>query len=286
MHSKLHRAGWLLAGAMVCSLGVRLAGDDLAGAARREQADPTAAPTLDQLVSGKLSIVDLTWTLNDRSPYWPGENYEPFRLKTIATIEKDGVLSKSIFTPEHLGTHLDAPNHFEKNQPSVDEMDPQEFFAEGVVIDIASRAEGDPDTLLTVDDVAAWEGQHGRIPENAVVFLRTGWGRFWTNYPRYKNQDAMGRMHFPAYSEAAARFLVTERKVRGLGIDTLSIDRGLSRDFIVHHVVNGARRYGLENVARLEELPARGFYVFVAPVKVESGTGGPTRIFAILPRAN
>jgi kynurenine formamidase len=116
-----------------------------------------------------------------------------------------------------------------------------------------------------------------------VVFLFTGWSRFWTNYTRYKNQDPMGRLHFPGYSEAAAKLLVRDRKVRGLGIDTLSIDRGLSRDFAAHHVVNGAGRYALENVANLDRLPPQGFHVVVAPLKIETGSGGPARILAILP---
>jgi kynurenine formamidase len=240
-----------------------------------------AGLTLDELVSGKLSIVDLTWTLDDGNPYWPAENYEPFHLKTIATIEKNGVLSKAFYTPEHLGTHLDAPNHFEQGQRSVDEIDPGELFAPGVVIDVSPQAETDADYRFSVDDISAWEREHGLIPERAIVFLHTGWGRHWKNYPRYKNQDATGKMHFPGYSEAAARFLVTERNVRGIGIDTLSIDYGLSKDFIVHHVVNAAGRYGLENVSNLDQLPRRDFYVFVAPVKIKTGSGGPTRIMAV-----
>jgi kynurenine formamidase len=236
---------------------------------------------LDDLVSGRLSIVDLTWALDDKNPYWPAENYEPFRLKTIATIEKNGVLSKAFYTPEHLGTHLDAPNHFEKNQPSVDEIKPGDLFAPGVVIDVSAQSEVDADYRLAVSDLAAWEQENGRIPDGAAVFLHTGWGRHWTNYPRYKNQDATGKMHFPGYSEEAARWLVTERKVRGIGIDTLSIDYGLSKDFIVHHVVNGAGRHGLENVAHLDQLPPRGFFVFIAPIKIRTGSGGPARILAV-----
>ncbi len=255
-------------------------------AAQGKTANAPSSATLDDLVSGRLPIVDLTWTLDETNPYWPAENYEPFRLTTIATIEKNGVLSKAFYTPEHLGTHVDAPNHFEKNQPAVDEIEPAKLFAPGVVIDVAAQSENDADYRLAMADIAAWEKANGRIPEGAVVFLRTGWGRHWTNYARYKNQDVMGKMHFPGYSEEAARLLVNERKVRGLGIDTLSIDYGLSKDFIVHHVVNGAGRYGLENVARLEQLPPRGFFVFVAPVKIKSGSGGPTRIMAVLPRSS
>lgn len=141
---------------------------------------------------------------------------------------------------------------------------------------------GAADAVLRVEDVTAWEREHGRIPAGAVVLLHTGWGRFWMNFDRYKNQDARGRLHFPGYSPAAARFLVEERKVRGLSIDTLSIDPGTSRDFAVHHIVNGAGKYGLENVANLAKLPPRGFTLVVAPLKVEAGTGGPTRVLALL----
>lgn len=242
------------------------------------------APTLDELCSGRLRIVDLGYTLNDKSPFWPGEDYEPFRLKTIATLEKNGVLSKAFFCPEHLGTHLDAPNHFEANQPAVHELKPESLFAPGVVIDIAPQAGADADYQLSVRDITEWETTHGRIPDGAVVLLHSGWGRFWTNYPRYKNQDVMGKLHFPGYSPDAARLLVKERGAKGIGIDTLSMDHGPSKDFQVHHIVNGAGRYGLENVANLDQLPPRGFHVIVAPIKIETGSGGPTRIFAVLPK--
>jgi kynurenine formamidase len=236
------------------------------------------------LCSGQLRIVDLTYALDDKNPYWPGDDYEPFKLKTIATLEKNGVLSKAFFCPEHLGTHLDAPNHFEPNQPAVHELKPENLFAPGVVIDISAQAEADADYQLTARDVAEWERVHGKVPEGAVVFLRTGWGRFWTNYTRYMNRDAMGRLHFPAYSPDAARLLIKERSAKGLGIDTLSMDPGVSKDFEVHHIVNSAGRYGLENVANIDQLPPRGFFVTVAPIKIVSGSGGPTRIFAVLPQ--
>ncbi|MCY2963996.1 MAG: cyclase family protein [Planctomycetota bacterium] len=282
MRNTLTKFGWLFAGILAGVVTPQFFAPPAADASR-QKAVSEPVPTLQQLAAGELPIVDLTWTLNDRNPYWPGENYEPFRLKTIATLGKDGVLSKSIFTPEHLGTHLDAPNHFEKNQPSVDEITPEAFFGPGVVIDVAAESEADPDFLLSIQHIEQWERTNEQVPTGAIVFLKTGWGRHWTNYPRYKNQDAMGKMHFPGYSVEAVRFLIEKRKIRGIGIDTLSIDRGLSREFAVHHALNAAGRYGLENVARLEELPASGFHVFVAPVKVEAGTGGPTRIFAILP---
>ncbi len=229
-------------------------------------------------------IVDLTYAFNHETPYWPGEQYTPFELKTIATLEKDGVLSKAISLPEHLGTHLDAPNHFEVNPVSLEKIRPEDLIGPGIVIDIALKAEQDADALLTLADIRDWEAEHGPVPEQAIVFLHTGWGRFWTNYPRYKNQDAGGKLHFPSFSPDAANYLIVERKAKGIGIDTLSIDPGISRDFAVHHLVNQAGRYGLENVAHLDQLPATGFHVVVAPMKIENGSGGPTRIFAFVPQ--
>ena len=245
---------------------------------------PDPVITLADVAAGRAKLIDLTYPLNAKNAYWPGDNYSPFELKTIASIEKDGVLSKAFSMPEHLGTHIDAPNHFEKNQPDVADIPLEQLIGPGVVIDMEPRAEQLPDTTLTVRDLLDWEKNHGRIPGGAIVLLHTGWGRFWNNYARYKNQDATGRLHFPSYSADAARWLVEQRKIRGLGVDTLSIDHGLSRDFSVHHIVNAAGKYGLENVAQLDKLPPRGFFVIVAPIRIESGSGGPARIIAVLPK--
>lgn len=247
--------------------------------------DDVLGTTLGQLASGEVEILDLTHSLTDKSPFWPGEDYQPFQLRTIATLEKNGVSSKAFAMPEHFGTHLDAPCHFEAGQPAVDQIADADLFAPGVVIDATMAAEVDADYRLTVADLTAWEQAHGAIPTRSIVLLRTGWGRHWDSNSRYRNQDSLGKMHFPGFSADAARWLVKERNVRGIGIDTLSIDHGLSKDFIVHHVINGAGRYGLENIARLEKLPPRNFFLIVAPIKIATGTGGPTRLFAVLPKA-
>jgi len=231
-------------------------------------------------------FVDLGWPLNEKSPFWPGDNYQPFRLETIATLKKDGVSSKAFSMPEHLGTHIDAPNHFENDRPSVDAIRAEQLFGPGVVIDLAVKCEMDPDALLTVADIAEWEKAHGAIPQGAIVLLNTGWARHVANASRYQNRDVMGKMHFPGFSVEAAEWLVRERHIRGIGIDTMSIDRGLSTKFEVHHAINQAGRFGLENVAHLDQLPATGFGLIVAPIKIEGGTGGPTRIWAVVPKAS
>lgn len=270
--------GWLIASFVVTAI----AGS---AEAQSQTVDSVMKVSLGQLAAGDVQIVDLTHALNEKSPFWPGDDYQPFQLKTIATLEKNGVSSKAFAMPEHFGTHLDAPCHFEQGQPTIDEIATEDLFAPGVVVDMTMAAEADPDYRLSVADLIAWEKEHGIIPKRGIVFLKTGWSRFWDSNVRYRNQDTMGKMHFPGFSADAARWLIKERNVRGIGIDTLSIDHGPSKDFIVHHIINGAGRYGLENVASLEKLPARDFFVIVAPIKISTGTGGPTRIFAMQPRA-
>lgn len=241
-----------------------------------------AEDRLDRVASGKGKIIDLTYPLNEKTPYWPGEKYSPFKFETIATIKDDGVFSGKISMPEHIGTHLDAPNHFVAEQLSVDEIPIQRLFGPAVVIDIVSKVRKDPDYRLSPEDIKRWERAHGSIPPGSIVFLHTGWGRFWNNFDKYKNQDANGVLHFPGFSGPAATFLVKERNVRGLGIDTLSVDYGPSKDFVVHHITHKAGRYHIENVANLAKLPAKGAFIIVAPIKVEGGSGGPARVFALI----
>ncbi len=270
-----------LAGGILVNLALELHGSGQTPFA--QGAEAAVEPSLENLVAGKLQIVDLSWPLNPRSAFWPGENYKPFELHTIATLEKDGVLSKAFSSPEHLGTHLDAPNHFEPGKPSVDQIPAEQLFAPGVVIDVRGPVSADPDYRVGLDDIRRFEAAHGQIPSGAVVLALTGWSQFWNNPTRYQNKDVMSRLHFPGYSAEAVQFLIEERQVRGVGLDTMSVDYGLSRDFAVHHLLGKAGRYGLENLASLDKLPPRGFTLFIAPMKIETGSGGPTRVFAVHP---
>jgi kynurenine formamidase len=237
---------------------------------------------LERIALGGTRIVDLTHALNPRNPYWPGPGYEPFKYEVFATLEKDKVLSARFSMAEHTGTHLDAPNHFAAGQIPVDKIPAEQLFAPAVVIDVKSSVATNPDYQLTPDDIARWEQANGRVPENSVVFMYTGWDERWTDFDKYKNADTAGALHFPGFSSEAAKLLVDDRNVAGLGIDTLSVDYGLSKDFAVHHVSHGKGKYHLENVANLGTLPPEGVFVIVAPIKIENGTGGPARIFALV----
>jgi len=241
-----------------------------------------AGGLLEGVPSGRTEIIDLTHPLNSKNPHWPGPGYEPFHYEIFATLEKNGVLSGRFSMPEHAGTHVDAPNHFEAGQIPVDRIPPRQLFCPAVVIDVQSKAAQNPDYMLSRTDIAEWEAAHGRIPENALVFLYSGWDKRWDDFEQYKNASADGVLHFPGFSAESVQMLVDERNAAALGIDTLSVDPGVSKDFAVHHVSHKRGKYHVENAANLSRLPPTGAFVVVAPIKIENGTGGPARVFALV----
>jgi len=235
---------------------------------------------LEGIPSGKTRVIDLSYAINDKLVPWPGDT-KWFEAKVNATVEKNGYFTRSFWMLEHYGTHLDAPVHFPPGKMTVDEIPPRKLFGPAVVLDARAESAKDADYRVTAAHVEEWEKRNGRIPEGAIVLLRTGWASRWPDATRYRNQDAQGRMHFPGYSVEAAKLLVA-RKVSGLGCDTLSIDYGASEDFAVHRVVLGAGLYQLENLADLSEVPEAGAFLVVAPIKLEGGSGGAVRVFALL----
>jgi kynurenine formamidase len=240
------------------------------------------AGVLESVMESKATVIDMTYPLNEKNAHWPVGQYLPFKYEVIATIKKDMVFSGKYSTPEHLGTHIDAPNHFEQNQPSVDQIPFEQLIGQAILIDIKDKVERDHDYTLSASDILHWEEINGQIPDGAIVLLNTGWGKRWNSFDHYKNNDKNGQMHFPGYSKESATFLVEKRHVRGVGIDTLSGDCGTSSDFQVHHVINGAGKFILENVANLDALPPKGATLIIAPIKIEGGSGGQCRIWAIL----
>jgi len=236
---------------------------------------------LEGVSSGKTRVLDLSYAISDKLVPWPGDE-KFFEAKVNATIEKNGYFTRSFWMLEHYGTHLDAPAHFPPGKTTVDQIPVKQLFGPAVLIDVRAESAKDADYLLPVARIAEWEQRHGRIPEGAIVLLRTGWASRWSDVQRYRNQDATGKMHFPGFSTEAAKLLI-ERKVSGLGCDTLSIDYGASSDFAVHHLSLGSGLYHLENLSDLSELPETGAFLIVAPIKLEGGSGGAVRVFALLP---
>jgi len=236
---------------------------------------------LEGVPSGKTRVLDLSYAISGKLVPWPGDE-KFFEAKVNASVEKNGYFTRSFWMLEHYGTHLDAPAHFPPGKATVDQIPVKQLFGPAVVIDVRAESGKDADYQLGAARVEEWEKRHGPIPEGSIVLLRTGWSSRWPDARKYRNQDAKGKMHFPGFSVEAAKLLI-ERKVSGLGCDTLSIDHGASSDYAVHHLALGAGLYQLENLADMSELPETGAFLIVAPIKLEGGSGGPVRVFALLP---
>jgi kynurenine formamidase len=236
--------------------------------------------------------VDLSYSYDESTIYWP-TSPTSFVLTELARGTAEGGYFYSAYsfsTPEHGGTHLDAPVHFSETGRTAGEVPVRQLVAPGAVIDMSEAASRDPDALLDLATVRDWESRHGPLAEGTIVIVRTGWGRRWAEGAKaYLGDDTPGdasNLHFPGYGEEAARYLVEERKVGALGIDTASIDHGPSKDFAVHRIAAARNVIGLENVAEAQELPETGFWVVALPVKIGKGSGGPVRILAVLPEGS
>jgi kynurenine formamidase len=248
--------------------------------------DPPA-PTQDLLsllFSDALLVVDLTHSVSAEAPYWPGPEQSPFRHDTLSA-HADGAPSMAAYAaPEHFGTHFDAPVHGGMGLPSVDRVPVSELFGPVVVVDVTGQvAAGNEDYAVTRADLEVWESEFGTIPAGAIVLMRSGWPDRWGPGGTYYNRGDDGQLHFPGFSVEAATFLVEERDIAGIGVDTGSVDPGNASGFPVHGIVNGSGRFHLENVADLSDVPESGAYLIVAPIKIEGGSGGQVRIFAVVP---
>lgn len=231
--------------------------------------------------------IDLTYAFDQDTVYWPTD--ETFRWKRTTWGPSAGgywYASATFAASEHGGTHLDSPIHFGEGQATVDQIPISKLIGPAVVVDVQKACARDRDYELRPEDLQAWEQAHGRIPDGAIVVMRSGWGRYWPDQKAYMGNDQPGdtaHLHFPGISPAAAEWLIAHRKVSGVGVDTASLDPGPSRDFMAHRILNGAGIYGLENVANLDKVPEAGATLIALPMKIKGGSGGPTRIIAILP---
>lgn len=248
--------------------------------------EPSRRPEPDRPIN-EAKVIDLTYDFDEQTIYWP--TAKPFQWEKEAWGKAAGgywYTAARYAASEHGGTHLDAPVHFGEGKQSSDEIPLASLIGPGVVIDIAPACAKDADYQLTVEDITAWERQYGRIPDDAIVLVHTGWGKFWPDKKKYLGTDKAGdtaNLHFPGIARPAAQMLSQQRDLDGIGIDTASLDHGPSKDFGAHQVLNGANIYGLENVANMERLPAKGATIIALPMKIKGGTGGPVRIIALLP---
>lgn len=225
-------------------------------------------------------VVDLTHILGTQMPVFPGN--DPMRITPAFSYSQDGYFGNRLDLAEHTGTHIDAPLHFTPTGTSVAEIPPERLVGPLAVIDIRERVARDPDAVVRPDDILAWERRHGRLPRGAIVVMHSGWATRINNAEAFLNRDAGGTFHFPGWSQAATDILLHERAVVGIGVDTLSLDPGNSRDFAVHVSWLSSGRWGLENVANLTDVPPAGAVLVVGAPKIYGGSGGPSRLIALI----
>jgi len=235
-------------------------------------------------------IIDLSHSYDAQTIFWP--TADRFRLEKVA----DGITpggyyyaANNFFTAEHGGTHIDAPIHFAQAHQSVDQIPLDRLVGPAVVVDVREQARRDADYQVSVEDIARTESEQGALPSDAIVLLRTGFSERWPDAARYlgtaeRGDAAVGKLHFPGLHPDAARWLVANRQLKAIGIDTASIDFGQSTKYESHRTLFERNIPAFENLTALDRLPARGAYVIALPMKIGGGSGAPLRAIAILPR--
>jgi kynurenine formamidase len=228
-----------------------------------------------------LKVIDLTHSVSPDSPNWEGT---PNTLNsiTLATHDAHGYFARQVAFNEHSSTHIDAPAHMLNGGCTVDKIPAERFVRPLAVIDVTAKVARHSEYAVTVQDIAAYEANHGEIPTGAIVIARTGWASRWSAPDKYRNEKPDGLLHFPAFSLEAAKWLVEKRNLAALGTDTLSIDVGTATEYPVHRYCAPRGVYSLENVANLESVPASGATLVVAPMKLEGGSGSPVRLLALV----
>ena len=235
------------------------------------------------------TVVDLSHPYDQDTIYWPTAAGFELNQDFEGITDKGYYYTANIFcSAEHGGTHIDAPIHFAEGRDTVDEIPLEQLMGGAVLIDVSERCAGNPDYQVTVSDFEFWESEHGPLPDGAIVLLRTGYEEFWPDRLRYmgtdeRGPDAVAKLHFPGLHPDAARWLVANRSINAIGLDTPSIDFGQSTNFESHQVLFAADIPAFENLNNLRALPASDFVVIAMPMKIAGGSGGPLRIAAIVP---
>lgn len=226
------------------------------------------------------TVIDLTHVMSPTFPTFDGG--PAIAMERIGELKKDGYNNYRWHIIEHAGTHLDAPIHFSDNGITAERIPADTLVAPLAVIDVAAKAAQNADYLVAREDIAAWERKHGRLPDNCCVAMHSGWAQHVSDAAKFTGKDAAGTLHFPGFSPDAADWLMQQRKVVGIAVDTLSLDHGPSKDFKTHRLWLPSGRWGLENVANLDKVPAVGATLVVGLAKIKDATGGPARLLALV----
>nr|WP_199306901.1 cyclase family protein [Anabaena sphaerica] len=212
-------------------------------------------------------------------PQWPGD--PPVKFTTVAELQDDGYYLRRFSLGEHSATHINAPNSFHSSGISIDEYSAQSLVVPAVVIDICKQAAVNADYLLTVADILVWEAEFGTIDPGRMVILYTGWQAKWLDKNAFLNQDAAGNMHFPGFGSDATQFLITERQIAGVGIDTHGVDSGQDTSFTTNRLVLAKPLLVLENLTNLDQLPPQGTTLVIGILRLRGGSGSPAAVMAL-----
>lgn len=271
MKNPLARVGWLCVTALAFAPAF---------------ADSPHSPSLDEIyaVLASKRFVDLTHAFGPSTPHWKG--FKPMRVRTVYTIPKDGFRVEEFCHVGQWGTHIDPPAHFHEGLETVDQVDLKDMLMPLVVLDVHEKVARDPDYVLTLEDVKAWESRHGRIPRHAFVAMRTDWSKKWPDDAAMQNRDPAGVAHYPGWSLPVLKLLYEDRKIAASGHETTDTDPGVATtkdDYSLESYVLGTNHYQIEMLANLDQVPESGALVMVSFPKPEHGSGFPARVVAILP---
>lgn len=256
------------------------------GCEQQKQAAEKPQKTENDLLTG--NIIDLSYDFSDETVYWV--NAKEFEKEKVA----EGKTDKGFFyaannfsAAEHGGTHIDSPIHFAEGKQTVDEIPLEKLIGNAVKIDVSKKGTNDKDYQISVEDITNWEKENGQIPDESILLFQTGFGKFYPDKAKYlgtdkRGDDAVKDLHFPGLSHEAAKWLVENRKINAVGIDTASIDYGQSTEFKSHVILMEENIPAFENVANLDKLPAKGFQIIALPMKIKDGSGAPLRIIAMI----
>jgi kynurenine formamidase len=235
------------------------------------------------------SVVDLSHAYDDRTVFWPtAERFELTKVADGMTPQGYYYAANTFRTSEHGGTHIDSPVHFARNGWTVDQIPLDRLIAPAIVVDVRQASAANADYQVQRSDFEAWERAHGSIPAGVIVLLHTGFSARWPDAARYlgtaeRGQAAVAKLHFPGLHPDAARWLVAERSIKAIGLDTASIDFGQSTLYESHRILFEKNIPALENLTNLDRLPATGARIVALPMKIGGGSGGPVRAVAFLP---
>jgi kynurenine formamidase len=242
---------------------------------------PASAATGQQTIAYS-KVIDLSHVISPKIPLWPGDPKVVF--KVVATMQKDGYYLRSFTIGEHSATHMNAPNSFiSGNTEAITSYAPEQRVVPAVVIDAHAQSAANADYQLTKQDVLDWEAKNGQIAPGSLVIMLTGWEDKWSDPPAFINQDAKGTLHFPGFAGSTTKWLVTDRQIAGVGIDTHGVDPGSDTSYATNTEMANTHKIAIECMANLDRLPAKGATLVLAPLQLQNGSGSPVDIVAFVP---